>query len=389
MSLNERITVLVLQDPATSQQLRGLLEHEEYAVVETNSAEQALSLAASQTIELIILESELPGVNGIDLVHDLRSNASTRTIPVLMLSSKGDIKDKVAGFESGVDDYVTKPFLAPELVHRIRILLSHQAKRLRTEEVAPKRGMTIALFGTKGGVGRTTIGVNLAVALQRQSKGRVVVFDADFFFGDIALHLNVPPAHTIIDLVQRIDDLDADVLQQVLVPHSSGLSVLLSPRNPEDVESILPIHLTRLLDLMASCFDYVVVDCQAIYDERTLVLLDKADAILLVIKPEVGCVKNMAVFSEMAVKLGLSFDKKVLIALNRAGSKSGIGLKEIERIFRRQIAFQIPSAGNGVVVSVNRGIPLMIEHPNHPFSVQVSRMADYFVNGQATRNASR
>jgi pilus assembly protein CpaE len=306
-----------------------------------------------------------------------------------MLSSNGDITDKLAGFEAGIDEYLAKPFQPLELVHRLRILLAHQGKRPQLEASAPRRGKTIALFGTKGGVGRTTIGVNLAVALQRQTQtSPVVLFDADFFFGDTALHLNLPPARTIIDLVPRIGQLDADVLEQVLVPHSSGIRVLLSPRNPEDVESISPDHLSSLLDRIVSCYDYVVVDCQATYDERTLVLLEKADAILLVIKPEVGCVKNMAVFSEIAIKLGLSFEKKIHIVLNRAGSKTGIGTGEIERIFRRQIAFQIPSAGNAVVMSVNRGIPLLIEHPNHPFSVQITRMADYLIRGLAATSES-
>ncbi len=379
MNPNEKINILVVQDGATSDQLRQLLEHEGYFILEAPTGEQALNLTSQYAIDLAIVESELPGMDGYALCRHLRQNSATHDVPLLMLSFKSEITDKVAGFEAGIDDYLGKPFQAPELVHRVRVLLARRGKRARPDTFGPKRGKAIALFGTKGGVGRTTIGVNLAVALQRRTQGKTILFDADFFFGDIALHLNIPPAHTIIDLIERIDQLDGEVLEQVLVPHASGLCVLLSPRNPEDVESISPSHLARLIDLMTTYYDYVVVDCQAIYDERTLVLLEKADAILLVIKPEVGCVKNMAVFSELAAKLGLSFDKKVHIVLNRAGSKSGIGPKEIERIFRRQIAFQIASGGNAVVVSVNRGVPLMIEHPNHPFSLQVQQVADYLI----------
>jgi pilus assembly protein CpaE len=379
MNPNEKINILVVQDGATSDQLRQMLEHEDYFTLEALTGEQALSLISQYVIDLAIVESALPGMDGYAVCRHLRQNPATHAVPILMLSFKSEIADKVAGFEAGIDDFLTKPFQSPELVHRVRVLLARQGKRARPDTFGPKRGKTIALFGTKGGVGRTTIGVNLAVALRRRTQGKIILFDADFFFGDTALHLDIPPAHTIVDLIERIDQLDAEVLEQVLVPHASGVRVLLSPRNPEDVDSISPSHLARLIDLMTTCYDYIVVDCQAIYDERTLVLLEKADAILLVIKPEVGCVKNMAVFSELAAKLGLPFDKKVHIVLNRAGSKSGIGPKEIERIFRRQIAFQIASGGNAVVVSVNRGVPLMIEHPNHPFSLQVLQVADYLV----------
>ncbi len=388
MNPSDRINILIVQDSATAQQLQALLQQEGYFVVEATTAAQALGMTAQYPIDLAIVEAELPGTDGYTLCRQLRQNTATQDVPILMLSFKSEITDKVAGFEAGVDDYLTKPFQSPELVHRVRVLLSRHGKRTRVGTFGPKRGRVIALFGTKGGVGRTTIGVNLAVALRQRTQAKTVLFDADFFFGDIALHLNIPPSHSIIDLIDRIDQLDEEVLDQVLIPHASGLCVLLSPRNPEDVDSISPSHLARLVDLMAASYDYVVIDCQAIYDERTLVLLEKSDAILLVIKPEVGCVKNMAVFSELAAKLGLPFDKKIQIVLNRAGSKSGIGPKEIERIFRRQIAFQIASGGNAVVVSVNRGVPLVIEHPNHPFSLQVLQVADYLIKNTPVQTRS-
>lgn len=378
MSQNNKGQILVVQDNATLPLLRQLLTDVGYHVLEAKSGEEALALLPQNTVDLAILEIDLPGMDGYTLCRQLRQQEQTREMPIMMLAFRGHINDKVAGFEAGVDDFLTKPYESQELVYRLKILLARKGKRVEPLAPEPTHGRVIALFGTKGGVGRTTIGVNFSVALQRRSHGKVVLVDADFFFGDIALHLGLPPSHSILDLINRIDEVDEEVLDQVLVKHASGLRVLLSPRDPEDVEFITPSHVARLLDKLASIYDYVVVDCQAIYDERTLQILERADAIMLLIKPEVGCVKNMAVFSELAAKLKLSFDKKIYIVLNRAGSKSGIGSKEIERIFRRQISFQIGSGGNAVVLSVNRGVPLVIEQPNHPFSVQVTHMADYF-----------
>lgn len=371
--------ILVVQDSATVASLKPLLIGEGYEVLEIVSGEQALDFVAVSHVDLAIIEVTLPGMDGYELCRQLRVNESFDGTPILMLTSKTDAADKVAGFEAGIDDYLTKPFVPQELVHRVRLLIARGTRHVEVPQQPQMRGRVIALFGTKGGVGRTTIGVNLAVGLQRRLRGKVALVDADFFFGDIALHLNLSPSRTILDLVERIDQLDQELVEQVLVPHQSGIHVLMSPRNPEDVEAISPAHLERLIDCLASNYDYVVVDCQTSYDERTLVLLEKADSILLIIKPEVGCVKNMAIFSELAAKLGLPFDKKIHIVLNRAGSKSGISPKEIERIFRRQIGFQIGSGGNAVVVSVNRGVPLIIEHPNHPFALQVGQIADYLL----------
>jgi len=375
--------ILIVQDNATSILLKQLLIGEGYEILEAASGEQALDLIAQSPVDLAIIEVVLPGMNGYELCRRLRTSETFGGLPIMMLTFKSDAADKVAGFEAGIDDYLTKPFVNQELVYRVRLLLGRSARRPEWQVEQQTRGRVIALFGTKGGVGRTTIGVNLSIALRRRTHGKVVLFDADFFFGDIALHLNLSPSHTILDLVERIDQLDTELVDQVLVSHPSGVRVLMSPRSPEDVEMIGPTHIARLLDFLTATYDYVVVDCQTSYDERTLVLLEKADTILLVIKPEVGCVKNMAIFSELAVKLGLQFDKKIHIVLNRAGSKSGISPKEIERIFRRQIGFQIGSGGNAVVVSVNRGVPLMIEHPSHPFSLQVTQIADYLIRNSS------
>jgi pilus assembly protein CpaE len=372
--------ILVVQDSPSLAQLQQQLTNEGYEFIGAETGEQALDLVAQYPFDLAIVEINLPGMDGYELCRALRSHESFDGAPILMLTSRTEIDDKVAGFEAGADDYLTKPYQTQELIYRIRLLLSRQMRRTDTPAQPQTHGRIIALFGTKGGVGRTTIGVNLAIALQRRLRGgKVALFDADFFFGDVALHLNLSPSRTILDLVERIDLLDQDLLDQVLIPHQSGIRVLLSPRNPEDVDSITPSQVERLLDCMASAYDYVIVDCQASYDERVLAILERSDAILLIIKPEVGCIKNMAVFSELAVKLGLPFDKKIHIVLNRSGSKSGIGPKEIERIFRRQIAFHIGSGGNAVVVSLNRGVPLMLEHPSHAFSLQVSQIADYFL----------
>lgn len=381
MNQGDKGHILIVQDDATLASLRPLLSRVGYRLLEATSGEQALALVQDQPVDLAIVEIDLPGMDGYQLCRRLRQNELTCAMPILLLTHRTHINDKVSGFEAGADDYLTKPFEPQELSYRIEVLMRRKGRRGdgSTTSGPPPRGKILALFGTKGGVGRTTIGVNLAVGLQRRTHGRIVLFDADFFFGDIALHLGLPPQHTILNLISPTEGVAQDIIDQVLIPHVSGVRVLLSPRNPEDVELIAPTHISQLLDYLAAANDCIVVDCQAIYDERTLVILEKADAILLVIRPDVGSVKNMAVFSELAAKLQLSFDQKIHIVLNRAGSKSGIGANEIERIFRRQIEFRIGSAGNTISVSVNRGVPLVIDQPNHPFSLQVMQMADMLI----------
>ncbi len=378
MTPNIKKRVLVVQDRVTTEHLRQVLTSEGYELFEANTDEDAFNEVLHHAPDLVILETERPGFDGLGFCRRVRENKATSDLPLLMLSSRGDTADKVAGYEAGIDDYITKPFVAQEIVYRVKILIQRKPRHYEPSIEPQGRGRVIALFGTKGGVGRTTIAVNLAVTLEKRTGARVMLFDADFFFGDLALHLNLPPSRTILDLVDHIDELEAEYVEQVLIPHSSGVRVLVSPRSPERVEAITAGHVQRLLEWFTRQYDYIIVDCQGSYDERMLVILERADAIMLVIKPEVGCVKNMAVFSELAAKLGFPFDKTHIV-LNRAGTGSGIDAKEIERIFRRRIAFHIGSGGRSIVVSVNRGIPLALEQPNHPFSLQVAQMADYLI----------
>ena len=378
MNPTSRKRVLLIQDLATVEQIRHAFAAENYDILYGYPGPDLYEYVVSQAPDLAIIEAELAGFNGFEFSHQVRQNPATQDLPLMMLTSKAEISDKVAGYQVGIDDYVTKPFEPQELGYRVKILLERKPRRIEPQREAMGHGRIVALFGTKGGVGRTTIAVNLAVALQRRTGGRVMLFDADFFFGDMALHLNLPPSHTILDLIDQIDQLDPEFIQEVMIQHPSGVHVLVSPRSPENVETITVKHIHQLLDAFTRIYEYIIIDCQSSYDERMLLILEKADAIMLIVKPEVGCLKNMAVFSELAAKLGFPYDK-IHIVLNRSGTGSGIDAKEIERIFRRQITFQIGSGGRSVVVSVNRGIPLTIEHPNHAFSLQVGQMADYIL----------
>ena len=378
MTQNTKKRILIVQDKPTSEHLHQLLTSEGYEVFEASTDEDAFNEVLRHAPDLAIVEAELLGFGGYDFCRRIRENEATSDLPLLMLTSKGEIADKVAGYEAGIDDYIIKPFVAQEIGYRVKILIQRKPRHIEQRLEPMGQGRVIALFGTKGGVGRTTIAVNLAVALRRRTGARVMLFDADFFFGDLALHLNLPPAHTILDLVDHIDELDPEFLDQILIPHPSGVRVLVSPRSPERVDAITAGHVQQILESFAQTNDYIIVDCQGSYDERMLVILERADAIMLVIKPEVGCVKNMAVFSELAAKLGFPFEK-IHIVLNRSGTGSGIDAKEIERIFRRRIAFHIGSGGRSIVVSVNRGVPLALEQPNHSFSLQVAQMADYLI----------
>ncbi len=377
--------LLVDQDTSMLGLVRAALASEGYEVFYLQKSEEALTRVIKHPPDLVIVEAVFSGMDGYTLTRNWRQNPSTSRLPILMLTSKAATADKVAGFEAGVDDYVTKPFEEQEFHYRVKNLITRNRAAAGIAPPPPKRGKIVTIFGTKGGVGKTTLAVNLALALRAKTHGRIALVDCDFFFGDLSLHLGLQPDTTMLDLVDRMDQLDAELMGKVLLTHSTGIRVLLAPTLPEQAERVTAMHIARILDCLIETYDFVLLDCHPSYDDRNLVLLEKAERILFVVRPELGPLRNMGAFFNLCVKLGIDLDK-IHLVLNRAGSRSGIEVEQIERSFKSTVQFRMNSGGRAVVQSINRGIPLMQEKPSHPLSTQIAGVADFLVRAPRQSN---
>lgn len=381
--------ILLIDDDANIIKLLTLvLSRAGFQIMAANTGEEGVKLAVQHAPDLAILDVMLPGMDGYTVCRKLRENPDTSWIPVLMLTAQSETRDKLAGFNAGADDYLTKPFEPDELTLRVKALLarSQMPANVAAATRQKQNGELWAVFGTKGGVGKTTLVANLAVIMAKQPNVRVAVMDADFSFGDVGAHFNLAPSHTILDLISHLDDMDADLYRKVLIRHDSNVNVLMGPYHPEDAERVTPEAVRRILYGLVSHYDYVIVDCASNYDERTLVVLEQADQILTILTPEIGPVKNTSTFLELASKLEIS-ESKIRLILNRAGTEVGIGAAEIERALQKPIPIRLTSGGIAVVTSVNRGIPIAIQQPQHPFAQQVARAADVLRGSRPKSNA--
>ena len=224
-------------------------------------------------------------------------------------------------------------------------------------------------------MGTTTLAVNVAVALRKRDAGRVALFDTAFSFGDVAVHMDLRAGKGIAELVQQLEDLDEPNTDQIMRAHSSGLRVLLGPPTPEQGELVTAAHVERAMKYLAEVYDIVIVDCPTTYDDRTLTVLEHADDIMLITTPEISAIRNTGNFIDLAMRLKLPL-KKVHVVLNRANSNTHIGVPEIERILRHAIAFQTQSSGRALLRSVTRGVPLVVEQPQHPLSIEFGDIAN-------------
>ncbi len=372
---NQKRILVVDDDAAILQLLRLILSNEGYAVISTANGEDAYEKAAQQIPDLAIVDVLLPGMDGYALCRKLRQNPGTRSLPIIMLTAHGDVADRIKGFEAGADDFIIKPFENKELTYRVRNLLA-RAQALPPDKVqTAHHGKIISVFGAKGGVGKTTVAVNLAIALKRRTNKKVVLLDADLSFGDVGVQMNLPVVRSVIDLANRVEDIDADLVEQVLVSHNTGIRILLSPYNRERGDLVTGEHIKKILEVLAAQYDYILVDNHSSYDDRTLTTLERSDLVLLVVTPEIGPLMNTSYFMEIAESLGIALSKLRLV-LNRANSNVGIESSEIERSLHQHIDFRINTGGAAVVQSVNRGAPILAAQPNHPFSLAVAQIAD-------------
>jgi pilus assembly protein CpaE len=303
---------------------------------------------------------------------------------------------------AGARGYLVKPVRdRRQLAETIHSAVEHAAPlRNRSSgadgpapDARAERGRRIVLFSPKGGQGKTTIGINLALTLQRMPDTQALFVDADLRFGDASVMLDLKSELSIVDLLPHIDDLDTNILDQVVVKHPTGLHVLLRPDRPELAETITPQHLSKLLTVAPRLYDYTVIDTDVSYEDRPLTILDLADVILLVVTPNLGVVRNTKRFLELALTLGYPRERMYFI-INRANSHVGFGPEDVQRVLGPGQYLRLDSQGRMLTANLNLGQPTVLAHPRSDFARAIKIIADTVAleggrKGSAARSAPR
>jgi pilus assembly protein CpaE len=235
------------------------------------------------------------------------------------------------------------------------------------------RGKLITVFSPKGGVGKTTLAVNLALALSERNTRKVCLVDLDLAFGDVAITLQLFPARTMADVVHLESGLDFPVLEPLLTRYDDSVSALVAPVQPDAKDSIPAQLIGRVLGLLKSQFEYVVVDTSPAFDEYALQAFDETDEMLLVTTLDVPTLKNVKVAVETLDLLNFPKTKRHLI-LNRADDKVGLTPDKVESTLAMPIAASIPTSSQ-VAHATNSGEPIVSAQPKHAVSQAINGLA--------------
>ncbi|HEX9034772.1 MAG TPA: AAA family ATPase [Streptosporangiaceae bacterium] len=236
-----------------------------------------------------------------------------------------------------------------------------------------KEGQVVTVFAAKGGCGKTTLAINLALALARDASQRVCVVDLDLAFGDVAISVQLDPARTIVDALPMAGHLDSTGASSLLTSYRPNLEMLLAPVTPGDAEKIPPALVGELLGVLRTIYDFVVVDTPAQFSEHVLTAMDASAHHVLLTTPDVPALKNLRITLDMLDLLSYSRDIRSVV-LNRSDSKVGLSLEDVQRVVRWPIAAHIPSSRE-VPISINKGTPLVLANPGHQVSQAITKFA--------------
>ncbi len=280
--------------------------------------------------------------------------------PLLSQAMRAGVRDVV---ETHDDEAVA------EAVRRAQQL--HTA--LRGPGGATRTGTVTTVFSPKGGVGKTTVAVNLALTLADRGARRVCLVDLDLGFGDVAITMQLFPTHSIEQAIGAEATLDAAQLDALLTRHADSLMVLAAPSHPDVKERISPALVSRVLRTLREDFDHVVVDTAPAFDDATLTALDETDECVLVTTLDVPTLKNVKVALETMDLLDVAPGHRHLL-LNRADDAVGIGVEKVEAILGMPIVTRIATSVD-VAASTNTGTPIVASRPEHPSSQALRELA--------------
>lgn len=367
--------ILVVDDTETIARIvRAYLESAGYQVQTAADGPAALRLVEEWPPDLVLLDVNMPEMDGFDVCARLRRLGVTATVPIIMLTAQSTLEDKTKGFEAGADDYITKPVEAAELKMRVAAQLRRRKMTLAASESARPACKVITVFSLRGGSGCTSLAVNLAVGLAKLWGTPVPLLDFALPVGVCDAMLNLRPKYRLDNLAGRpLEELDTDVLDGSLTLHESGVKLLGGFEDAVMAEQLsegLPPH---ILEHLRSRFPYVVIDTSHAFSPPIVAALDQSDVIVMPIPPDLNSVRLGV--AALKVFAALKLTQELILIVNWTFAKRGIARQQAEKFLNQPVQFVIPYAESAWSNAINTGQPLLLGEPESPLAALVEDMA--------------
>lgn len=379
---NARKVAAIVEAGQVQQQIRTALESDPELKLELvlESPENAAQRIYSTGPDLILMDERLGGEDTLDLVDELALKLPEA--PVLAMLGTDDSTRAQQFLLAGARAFLVKPFTQVNLLSAIRRVEELEARRRvadpATEQRQPDRAgplQILTVYSPRGGVGSSTIAINLAVALNEKLDARVLLMEGKMSFGHLGLMLNTRPQNTIADLLPHAGALDDELVDEVVSKHSTGIHLLLSSPDLNVSQGVRPNDLFGVIQAVSRSFDIIVIDAGSHLDDNAVTLMDAADRVLLITTPDLAALHDTSRFIQLARSLGFH-SNKLLAVLNRVGIRGGIKVKEIESALHQSLFARISEGDAKVMRSLNRGVPLVYSASRSPVTKDIYALAE-------------
>lgn len=374
--MKDKIQILIVEDSEiTLYKLKAILVRLGFEVTAHNRPQNALDWLASshKTPDLVISDVMMPGMDGYTFVKTIRANPQTSKVPVIMLTSQTDLKDKVAGLEAGADDFISKTVSPDELELRVKALLSRNQDK--NQSISQSSSKVFTVFSLRGGVGTTSIAVNLAIAIAQLHEIKTCLWDMALSGGQCALMLNLKPKNTLASLADWPEgSIEEGLLSSMILDHASGISLLPSPQFFEEGDLVTRATVDLVWPPLQLLAPFIVVDAGNHFTDPIISVLERSDAIIVPLAPELASVnaayQALRLFEEMGIDR-----RKVLPVVNEIFPKSSLNAAKIAEGLKKEVFAEIPLDSVNMVRAINQGSPYMTIAPRTPTSQAFTKMA--------------
>ncbi|MBW8010837.1 MAG: response regulator [Chloroflexi bacterium] len=378
--------ILIVDDDIDTLQLVGtMLERQGFKIAAANNGEKALELAQQEVPDLILLDIMMPGMDGYEVTRRLRSIEKTAYIPIVMFTAKAQVDDKVEGFEAGADDYLTKPTHPAELIARVRTILSRpKTGSLVLDEAVEglQKGQVIGVLSTKGGLGASTLALNIGVSIHQQVKEYVTVAEVRPGQGGIGIFLGYSQSDGLNKLLRKnASEISLQDVEDELITHGSGIQLMLSSYNPSDASLMSAVEEFKVIIKHLSYINpYLIIDMGVGLPEANKEILNSCDDLIVIIEPTIyNIIQTKALLQNLTER---QYESKSvhLVMLNRIRMEITLPTTEVEQELGHKLAGVVTPAPELAYQATIRQQPLVIHQPDSLPAQQINKLAKAIAN---------
>jgi pilus assembly protein CpaE len=369
---------IAIVDPSdvTREPLRNLLLGIEsiWLEAECSRYEFFLDVVRQSSPDVAVVSLDADHAKALQLITQLTAEAPG--MPILAVSGRGDGQHILQALRSGAKEFLTQPVVLEELLTALQRLRRSRGAYDSANGTASIKAdsLVVAVLGSRGGVGCTSLAVNLGCTLAQTPGHGVALIDLDLALGDADVALDLMPDYTLADVALNIDRLDMQFLKRSLSKHATGLSLLPHPVQMEDVGLIREEHLQRVIGLLKASYTHLILDLSKSFTPNDLMALRMADTILLVTQLELSSLRN-AVRMLLALSGDETLASKIHVVLNRVSADADISLKKAEETIGKTVYWQVPNDPRPLSEARNAGVPLIQHAPRCKAQQSISGLA--------------